>query len=102
MNFDGFYLQLNKHYNCSVHRQNYKNLYNFNLNCKLCKSQICDQQHLLQCSVLKTSVPELAANIDVKYNDLFGDIEKIVPAIKLFSKIVRKREELLELLEEDM
>ena len=31
-------------------KSNYKKMYNFNLFCELCKSQICDQQHLLQCS----------------------------------------------------
>ena len=77
-------------------KNNFKIQYNNNLTCDLCKSQKCDQPHLLQCSVLKKSTPELNFNTTVKYNDIFGDIDKIVPAIKLLSKIVKKREELLE------
>ena len=50
----------------------------------------------LVCSVLKQEVPELRGNTEVKYSDLFGSIEKMVPAIKLFSAINKKREELLE------
>ena len=66
------------------------------LTCDLCKSQKCDQPHLLQCSVLKKSTPELNFNTTIKYNDIFGDIDKIVPAIKLFSKIVKKKKNFLE------
>ena len=80
-------------------KANFKNFYKFNLMCNLCKSQICDQQHLFQCSVLKLSVPELNNNMNVKYSDIFGDIEKVVPAIKLLAKITKKREELLELID---
>ena len=72
---------------------------NYNLFCKLCKSQISDQQHLLKCSILVEKVPELKTNSKVKYDDIFGDIEKIIPAIKLFSKVVKMREELLEEIE---
>ena len=74
-------------------------MYNYNLLCKLCKSQISDQQHLLKCSILVEKVPELKANCTVKYDDIFGDIEKIIPAIKLFSKVVKMREELIEEIE---
>ena len=41
-------------------------------------------------------IPELKNNVTVKYLDLFGGIEKMVPAIKLLSKIVKVREELME------
>ena len=50
----------------------------------------------MECSVLKEEVPELKNNLEVKYNHLFSSDDKYVPAIKLFSKITRKREELLE------
>ena len=73
-------------------------MYNFNLLCELCKSQISDQQHLIKCSILVEKVPELT-NTTIKYGDIFGDIEKIVPAIKLFSNVIKMREELLEEIE---
>ena len=78
---------------------NYKRKYNFNLLCELCKSQISDQKHLLQCSVLTQRIPELKNNTTVKYVHIFGDIEKMVPAIKLLSKVVKIREELIDELE---
>ena len=77
-------------------KSNFKNMNNLNLTCDLCKSQICDQPHLLQCRVLQNSVPELKSNISVKYSHIFGDQEKIVPAIKLLTKIIKVREEMLQ------
>ena len=71
-------------------------MYKFNLICDLCNSQICDQEHLLQCNILKMKVPELDSNTKVKYSDIFGDIESIIPAIKLMAKVIKRREELLE------
>ena len=66
--------------------------------CRLCKSTICDQRHLLSCKVLKSEVPELKKS-NVKYHHIYGNIENIIPAIKLFSKISERREELLEILD---
>ena len=34
-------------------KNNFKNMNNLNLTCDLCKAQICDQPHLLQCMVLQ-------------------------------------------------
>ena len=78
---------------------NFKNEFNFNILCDLCKSAICDQRHLLSCSVLKSNMPELDSTT-VRYHHLFGDIEKMIPAIKLFSQITERREELLQKLQE--
>ena len=78
-------------------KANYKGQHLNNLTCKLCKSATCDQRHLMECSVLKSHIPDLNNNTEVKYSHLFSsDNEKIVPAIKLFFTITRKREELLE------
>ena len=67
----------------------------FNMICDLCKASTCDQRHLMSCSVLKQEVAELK-NTQIKYSHLFSSIEKIVPAINLFSAIDKKREEMLE------
>ena len=77
-------------------KANFSSMYNFNLLCDLCKSQICNQEHLLQCKVLTLSVPELSSNTEVKYHDIFKTTSKMVPAIKLLSKVTDVREELLE------
>ena len=76
-------------------KANYKKMYVNNLICDLCKSTTCDQLHLMECSVLKKEIPELQQNKTVQYMDLFKNNEKIIPAIKLFSIICRKREELM-------
>ena len=79
-------------------KSNFKNQYNFNLSCVLCRSAVCDQQHLLSCKVIQSLVPE-AKTTKVKYQHLFGSIDQMVPAAKLFMKITQQREELLQILE---
>jgi len=80
---------------------NYKGMHLNNLICDLCKSATCDQRHLLECSILKKEIPELKENIHVKYSDLFSkDDDKINSVIKLFRIITRKREELLDSLQQ--
>ena len=77
-------------------KSNYKKKYPNNLTCDLCKSATCEQSHLMECSKLKQEVPELQQNTEVKYMHIFSNNDKIVPAIKLFSIIARKREELID------
>ena len=48
--------------------------------------------------MLQYFVPELA-NSDIKYNDIFGTIEQIIPASKLLLKVCKERESLMELSE---
>ena len=76
--------------------QEYKNKYINNLICDLCKSSTCDQSHLMECSILKEEILELKENTKIKYSDIFTNNDKIIPAIKLFSIICRRREELLD------
>ena len=76
-------------------KTNSRGQYNFNLTCDLCQSAICDQGHLLFCKELQRHVPELHKT-EVKYHHLFGDIDQIIPAIKLFAKLTERREELLQ------
>ena len=66
-----------------------------NIDCRLCKSALEDQQHLLQCEVLKNSIPELQSNKTVKYEHIFGNETQKVNAAKLLYKIVQERENLL-------
>ena len=80
-------------------KSNFKEQFNFNLACELCSSAICDQRHLLQCKVLQNLVPELKST-SVRYNHLFGSMEKILPAIKLFTKITENRDEAIQILQQ--
>ena len=50
----------------------------------------------MEFSKLKQEVTELQQNTEVKYMHIFSNNDKIVPAIKLFSIIARKREELID------
>ena len=77
-------------------KANYRGNHLYNMVCDLCRSATCDQRHLMECSVLHQEVPELRNNINVKYQHLFGSLDNMVPAIKLFSAITKRREELLD------
>ena len=79
-------------------KTNFRHKYSADLNCEYCKIQLCDQKHQLSCSVMKKFVPELTYT-SVKYNDLFGSADKQLIFIKLYSKVARQREVLLESLQ---
>ena len=69
-----------------------------NFDCRLCKSALEDQQHLLQCEILKSAIPELQSNRNIKYEHIFGNMSEKRQAIKLIFKIVQEREKLLHVL----
>ena len=76
-------------------RNKYKNL-NENKLCQLCKSENEDQIHLFNCDKLLRNCEELANNVEIEYEDLFGSKEKMLEAVKLLEKIVETREKLIE------
>ena len=79
-------------------KSNLKNKFKQNLACSLCASATCDQQHLMECVVLKQFVPELIST-SVKYSDLFSSsVDKQLAAVKLLDLIHKQRERLLETL----
>ena len=63
--------------------------------CPVCLSSSLDnQEHLINCSVLKISCPELI-NIKSSYDDIYSkDIEKMSEVIRMIEIAIRKREEL--------
>ena len=75
-------------------KKNYKNKYGENqfLFCELCLVKEDCQSHIFDCFVLKNSVEELRNSPNVKYEHIFEDVEKQIPAIKLMDKIVSIRE----------
>ena len=75
---------------------NFKNQYNGNYICDLCKIEDDTQEHLLQCKVLQYFVPEILSS-NVWYEDIFGNIDKIIPASKLLNKVCKERDLLLKL-----
>ena len=79
-------------FNC---KDNFKNQYQEDIWCQLCKFFVDCQSHLMQCPILKECVPELKKNSLVKYEDIFRDTDSQVKAIKLLVKIIEVRELLL-------
>ena len=63
-------------------RNNYKNLYENQL-CQLCKSENEDQIHLFNCDKIIRNCEELANNVEIEYEDVFGSKEKMLEAVKL-------------------
>ena len=76
-------------------KMNFKNSHKSDLNCKLCIINVSDQEHQLLCPILKRMIPELSET-DIKYQDLFGNIKSQLKFIKIYSKIERIREVLLD------
>ena len=76
-------------------RYNFKNKFGNNLGCDLCKSDVDNQEHLLNCLVLKNRIPELKKNKKVKYSDIFGEVAR---AAKLFCKISKERQKIHDML----
>ena len=73
---------------------NFKNQYQKNLLCDLCKIEEDSQEHLLKCKVLEHFVPEIKET-EIAYKDIFGTIEKMIPASRLLLKFCKEREYLL-------
>ena len=67
--------------------------------CDLCKINLDNQEHLLKCKVLQHFVPEILKT-NVKYEDMFGSVDKIIHVSKLLHKVCNERESLLKLIED--
>ena len=78
-------------------KANFKNNHKNDLSCKFCAVGESDQQHQLKCAVLTKFIPELT-NSDSKYEDIFGSADDQLKVVKLFKKITKQREILLEAL----
>ena len=69
-------------------RTNYKNKHGDNLNCTLCQSQSEEsQEHLLVCPGLA----EIPVNPSVKYQNIFGNLDGQVEAVKHWTKLMSLR-----------
>ena len=76
-------------------KTNFRNQNKTDLSCKLCAINISDQEHQLKCPVLQKFLPELSQT-DVKYSDLFANVDKQLKLAKLYVKIAKTREIILE------
>ena len=73
-------------------KKNFSSIYKDDIGCRLCKVHVECQEHLLKCHELKkhVEIPE-----DVKYEDIFKDTEKQLRMVKVYKKLLRKREVLI-------
>ena len=76
-------------------RQNFKNQ-NEDTLCQLCKTEREDQQHLFMCPEIIKECEDLANNVEIEYEDIFGTKAKQMKAVHLLAKIVETRERLID------
>ena len=64
------------------------------LDCPLCGKNIDSQEHALECHIVKQHLkPEdISILCAVRYEDIFGTIDKQVPITKLFQTIIKIRQ----------
>ena len=73
-------------------KTNFRNLYDNNLDCQTCSEKcIEDENHLLVCENLKNE-----ESVQANFSQVYGSVEDQLNVIKIFKKILRKRETLLE------
>ena len=78
-------------------KDNFKNMYQGeDLLCDLKCGKYEDQQHLLECEVLLGKCTALYEDDTVKYEDLFKTENKQLDEVKLFNKVLKTRDSLLE------
>ena len=78
-------------------KRNFSNQFGQNLSCTLgCRFEE-SQNHLLKCEYILNKMDDKDVLTDCEYSDLFGNIEEQVEIAKIFSEILKIREELLQL-----
>ena len=75
-------------------KKNSPSLWNNVLTCRICKDEIEieSQEHLLRCKEIQKHV-DIPSNI--KYSDIFSHVDKQIEVVRIFKKIERQREILL-------
>ena len=68
-------------------KNNFKEQYNNILHCRICKNEntVENEDHLLTCSVLNSE------SYDVKFADVYGNIDVQYKATQAFKKVMRRR-----------
>ena len=78
-------------------KNNFSSLHRNDMSCPLCYTGIDDQQHILDCDVLKKKMKtNEAANNKVVYEDIFADYRKPKEATHLFAKLLKIRNTLVD------
>ena len=74
-------------------KDNFHKMYQ-NLDCPMCSKNIDSQEHALECHIIKEHLKPEDINILslVKYDDIFGNIDRQVPITKIFQTIIKIRQ----------
>ena len=75
-------------------KENFHKHYNNNLKCDLCKNENDNQNHLLNCQVIKQHIKW--NNKTIKYEHIFGTLEEQINVTILLSALLEVRDWLLE------
>ena len=77
-------------------KNNFKNAYTDNLWCKTCKLFIETQEHILNCSIIKTHMKNKFASHDIQYENIFGTLDEQENIAKHYTKLLEARQMLFE------
>ena len=66
-------------------KNNFQNQYQDNLECRICKASIEDENHVLVCKVLNDEL------YNVEFSYVFEDVNKQYDVVQVFKKIMRRR-----------
>ena len=81
----------------NLSKSNFRQQYEPDLICDMCRLQPCTPEHQFSCIVMKKFVPELETT-DVIYDNIFGSTNQQLAAVKLLMKIERQREKIMDAL----
>ena len=79
-------------------KTNFSQMYSDNL-CRICKLFPESQSHLLQCPDIIPKLKLLSNYKEIDENYIYGDVSKQLKIVKIYTKVLEIREELLEDLE---
>ena len=79
-------------------KKKFSSKYRNDMSCPLCSTGRDDQQHILDCSILKNKLEtNEAANNKVVYEDIFEDYLRQKEVTHLFAKLLKIRNSLLDI-----
>ena len=76
-------------------KSNFKQQYVNNMKCRICASEgsVEDEDHILICPALTDG------QTDVQFTDVYGDIDSQLHAVKVYKKVLRKRQVYIDMIE---
>ena len=77
-------------------KTNYRNMYQFNMQCRLCEKYEDSERHYLECEKILNNIEFNSDLTNIKYEDIFStDIQEQINVTKIFDQIFKLRRKLL-------